>query len=155
MKSGFILKIGNAQNHGLIQVKCQDRHQGQIALKKNMHFVGSKSVVYYDFLKPDETVNFDHYQNQIVGLKKCLIAKRPECSNRHGKVIWLHDNSQGHTSKGVKSMLNLSWKVLTHSILQILLFQIFICFGRWHTLLPRRALKRTKMCKNWSLDGLH
>ena len=62
-------------------------------------------MMYYDLLKRSETVNSDRYQNQIVELKKCLIAKRPEWANRHGKTILLHDNVPVHTSKGVKSIL--------------------------------------------------
>ena len=64
-----------------------------------------KSVMYSDLLKLDETVNCDRYQNQIVELNKCLIAKPPEWANRLGNIILLHDNAPAHACKGVKSIL--------------------------------------------------
>ena len=39
-----------------------------------------------DLLKPGETVNSDHYENQIVELKKFLIAKLSEWTNKIGKL---------------------------------------------------------------------
>ena len=38
-------------------------------------------------LKSSETVNFYSYQNKIIELKKCLIAKRPELANRYGMLL--------------------------------------------------------------------
>ena len=47
--------------------------------------------MYYNLLKPGETINSDGYENQIVKLNKCLISKRPEWANRHEKVILLNE----------------------------------------------------------------
>ena len=66
---------------------------------------GGIKRLYYDLLKPGKNVNADCYQNQIVKLKKYLVAKRLELANRHGKVIILLDNAPAHTSKGVKRCL--------------------------------------------------
>ena len=66
---------------------------------------------YYDLLKQCGTINSDRYQNQIVELKKWLVAIHPEWTNRYGKIILLHYNALIHTSKGVESMLkDLSWE---------------------------------------------
>lgn len=72
-------------------------------------------VVYYELLKPGETVNTDRYKQQIINLNHALIEKRPEWARRHGKVILLHDNAPSHTAKPVKDALkSLGWDVLSH-----------------------------------------
>ena len=74
-----------------------------------------EGVVYYELLKPGETVNTNRYRQQIIDLNQALIVKRPEWARRHGKVILLHDNAPAHTAKPVKDTLNhLAWEVLTH-----------------------------------------
>jgi len=35
-----------------------------------------KNVIYYELLKPDETVNTEHYQQQIRNLNQALCEKR-------------------------------------------------------------------------------
>ena len=62
-------------------------------------------VVYFELLKPDETVNTDRYRQQIINLNHVLIEKRPEWARRHGKVILQHDNAPSHTAKVVKNTL--------------------------------------------------
>ena len=59
-------------------------------------------VVYFDLLKPGETVNTDRYRQQIINLNHALIEKRPEWARRHGKVILQHDNVPSHTAKVVR-----------------------------------------------------
>nr|KAF6311923.1 hypothetical protein mPipKuh1_009110 [Pipistrellus kuhlii] len=74
-----------------------------------------EGVVYHELLKPGETVNTDHYQQQIINLNHALIIKQPEWVRRHSKVILLHDDAPSHTSKPVKDTLkDLAWEVLTH-----------------------------------------
>nr|KAF6282446.1 hypothetical protein mMyoMyo1_010083 [Myotis myotis] len=64
-----------------------------------------EGVVYYELLKPCETINTDCYRQQIINLNYVLIVKRPECARRHGKVILLHNDTPSHTSKPVKDTL--------------------------------------------------
>lgn len=72
-------------------------------------------VVYYELLKPGETVNAQRYRQQMINLNQALIDKRPEWATRHGKVILLHDNAPSHTAKPVKDTLkSLGWEVLPH-----------------------------------------
>nr|KAF6378822.1 hypothetical protein mMyoMyo1_009719 [Myotis myotis] len=74
-----------------------------------------EGVVYYELLKPGETINTDHYQQQIIILNHTLIVKQSECARRYGTVILFHDNAPSHTSKPVKDTLkDLAWEVLTH-----------------------------------------
>nr|KAF6369105.1 hypothetical protein mMyoMyo1_010510 [Myotis myotis] len=76
-----------------------------------------EGVVYYELLKPGETVNTDCYQQQITNLNQALIIKRAEWARRHSKVILLHDDTPSHTSKPVKDTLkDLAWEVLTHPL---------------------------------------
>ena len=55
-------------------------------------------VVYFELLKPGETVNTDRCRQQIINLNHALIEKRPEWARRHVKVILQHDNAPSHTA---------------------------------------------------------
>jgi len=73
-----------------------------------------KGVVYYELLKPGETVN-TNYQQQLIDLN--LLKKRPEYQKRQHKVIFLHDNTPSHTAKSVRDTLEaFSWEVLPHAV---------------------------------------
>lgn len=72
-------------------------------------------VLYYELLKPNETVTGDRYRKQLMCLSRALIAKRPQYKERHDKVILLHDNARPHVAKPVKAYLeSLKWEVLPH-----------------------------------------
>ena len=72
-------------------------------------------VVYFELLKPGETVNTDRYRQQIINLNHALIEKRPEYARKHGKVILQHDNAPSHTAKVVKNILKaLNWEIFSH-----------------------------------------
>lgn len=74
-----------------------------------------KGVVYYELLKPGETVNTDRYRQQMINLNHALIEKRPEWARRHGKVILLHDNAPAHKAKPVQDTIKaLGWELLPH-----------------------------------------
>nr|KAF6369424.1 hypothetical protein mMyoMyo1_010762 [Myotis myotis] len=71
-----------------------------------------EDVVYYELLKPGETMNTDRYRQQIISLNHIVIVKRPEWARKHSKIILLHDNTPSHTSKPVKDTLkDLAWEV--------------------------------------------
>nr|KAF6387446.1 hypothetical protein mMyoMyo1_007942 [Myotis myotis] len=115
-----------------------------------------EGVVYYELLNSGETINTDHYRQQIINLNQVLIVKRPECSTRHGKVILLHDDTPSHPSKPVKDMLkDLALEVLTtHWIHQTLLLQIPTYSDRWHMHFLSSTSKCMMEWKLWSLNGL-
>ncbi|GBP42386.1 Mariner Mos1 transposase [Eumeta japonica] len=74
-----------------------------------------KGVVYYELLKPGETVNTSRYKQQMIDLNNALIEKRPEWARRHGKVILLHDNAPAHKAKEVQDTIKvLGWELLPH-----------------------------------------
>ena len=74
-----------------------------------------KGIVYYELLKPGETVNAQRYRQQMINLNHALIEKRPEWDTRHERLIFQHDNAPAHTSKVVKDTISaLRWDVLSH-----------------------------------------
>ena len=64
-----------------------------------------KGVIYYELLKPGETVNTNRYQQQMIDLNRALQEKRPDYRRRQHKVIFLHDNAPSHTAKWVKETI--------------------------------------------------
>lgn len=74
-----------------------------------------KGVVYYELLKPGETVNTDRYRQQMINLSHALIEKRPEWAHRHAKVILQHDNAPAHSARLSKETISsLGWEFLPH-----------------------------------------
>ena len=52
-----------------------------------------QGVVYYELLKPGETVDAHRYHQQLIKLRRALREKRPDYEERHEKLIFLHDNA--------------------------------------------------------------
>ena len=61
-----------------------------------------KGLLYYELLKPGETVNAGRYRQQLINLNHALIEKRPEWARRHGRIILLHDNASSHTPPNLR-----------------------------------------------------
>ena len=75
-----------------------------------------KGVVYFELLKPGQTVTADRYQQQLVNLNRTLSEKRPLESAESRQVILLHANALPHKSKKVQGTIaELKWEVLLHS----------------------------------------
>lgn len=104
------------KNHGQRQDNHQHRVQDRIALGERQCCVwDQKGLVYYELLKPGETVNTVRYREQMINLNHALIEKRPEWARRHGKVILQHDNAPAHSAKVVKETISaLGWELLPH-----------------------------------------
>lgn len=74
-----------------------------------------QGVVYYELLKPNETVTADVYRSQLNKLNDVLLQKRPAIASNRRKVILLHDNARPHVARVVKdTLLQLEWEVLPH-----------------------------------------
>ena len=74
-----------------------------------------KGVLYYELLKPGETINGERYRTQSVRLKRAIAEKRPEYATRHEVIIFHHDNARPHVAIPVKNYLqNRGWEVLPH-----------------------------------------
>ena len=61
-----------------------------------------KDLVYYELLKPGDSITGDRYRLQLIHLSRVLQEKWPEYEQRHDKVILLHDS---HVAKVVKKYL--------------------------------------------------
>lgn len=74
-----------------------------------------RGILYYELLKPGETVTAIRYQQQLMRLNDELKKIRPEWAKRHERPILLHDNARPHVAKPVKDILEeLKWEVLPH-----------------------------------------
>ena len=77
---------------------------------------GTWNVIYYEVLKPGETVNTERYRQQMIDLNQALREKRPEYQKRQHKVILLHANAPSHTANPVKETIEaISWEILSHA----------------------------------------
>ena len=71
--------------------------------------------IYYELLKPNETITGERYRTQLMRLSRVLRKKRPQYEQRHEKVILQHDNARLHVAKPVKTYLEtLKWEALPH-----------------------------------------
>jgi len=106
MKSGSIFRILNARNLGLIPSNHQHLPQNQIASDGRRCCVwwDQEGVIYYELLKPGETVNAHHYQ-QLIKLHRALREKRLHYRKRHDKLIFFHDNAPSHMSIMIQNYL--------------------------------------------------
>ena len=64
-----------------------------------------KGMLYYELLKPGETINGERYQIQLIRLKRAIAEKRPEYGTRHEAIIFHHDNARPHVAILVKNYL--------------------------------------------------
>ena len=64
-----------------------------------------KAVLYYELLKPGETINGKRYRTQLIRLKRAIAEKRPEYATRYEAIIFHHDNARPHVSIPVKNYL--------------------------------------------------
>jgi [histone H3]-lysine36 N-dimethyltransferase SETMAR len=56
-----------------------------------------KSVMFYELLPRNQTINSNVYYRQLNNLNESIIQKRPELVNRKG-VMFHHDNARPHTN---------------------------------------------------------
>ena len=72
-----------------------------------------KGIIYYELLKPKQTVNANLYSQQLTRLSEALQIKRPFSGKGKRKVILLHDNARPHVAKTTREKVeNLGWEVL-------------------------------------------
>ena len=69
-------------------------------------------VIYYELLKPNETITGKRYRTQLMRLSQALREKRQQYEQKHEKVIPQHDNARPHVAEPVKTYLEtLKWEV--------------------------------------------
>jgi len=64
-------------------------------------------VVYYELLKPNETIIGALYRTQLMRLSRVLKEKRVHYYSKHDKIILLHDNTRPHVAAPVKTYLEI------------------------------------------------
>ena len=70
-------------------------------------------VMYYELLKPNETITGERYRTQLMRLSRALCKKRSQYKQRYEKVILFHDNARPHVAKPIKTYLEtLKWEAL-------------------------------------------
>ncbi|GFV23293.1 mariner Mos1 transposase [Trichonephila clavipes] len=75
--------------------------------RKTMLFIfwDKKGLIYYELLKPGETVNTDRYKQQLLNLSDAILEKREQYKKQQQKVIFLDDNAPSHRAKPTKDMV--------------------------------------------------
>lgn len=95
----------------------------KLTLKPNIHgkklllciWWDQKGILYYELLKPGETVTAARYKEQLINLNQEVATKRPEWTKRHELPILLHDNARPHVAESVKNTIkDLKWEILPH-----------------------------------------
>ena len=67
-------------------------------------------VMYYELLKPNETITGTVYRRLLMRMSRKLKEKRTHYYSRYDKVIFLHDNARPHVAAWVKTYLEtLKW----------------------------------------------
>ena len=115
MKNGSTTIILNAWRHGWCQMHQVHQRQNEISMLRRLCCASGriKEVIYYELLKPSETITGDRYR--LIRLNQALKEKRPEWDNRHNKLILLHDDARPHVAKPVKKYLEgVKWEILPH-----------------------------------------
>lgn len=73
-------------------------------------------VVYYEFMKPGETITSETYKTQLIHLKEAIEKNRPFNGAGTRSVILLHDNARPHTAKTTVDLItSFGWEVLPHA----------------------------------------
>ena len=68
-------------------------------------FRDQKGVIFYEVLKPSETITAERYRKQMIKLDRVVKDKRPQYDRRHDNVILQHDNAVAHVAKTVQETL--------------------------------------------------
>ncbi|GFW35873.1 mariner Mos1 transposase [Trichonephila clavipes] len=68
-------------------------------------FWDQEGPIYYELLKPGETVNTDRYKKLLLSLNDAILEKREQYKRRQHKVIFLDDNAPSHLAKPTRTSL--------------------------------------------------
>ncbi|GFV40427.1 mariner Mos1 transposase [Trichonephila clavipes] len=79
-------------------------------------FWDQEGPIYYELLKPSETVHTDPYKQELLNLNDSILEKREQYKKRQHKVIFFDDNAPNHRAKPTKDIVKaLDWEPLAHA----------------------------------------
>ncbi|UYV77993.1 SETMAR [Cordylochernes scorpioides] len=111
-------------------------------------------IVYFELLKPGETVNTSRYEQQMHSLREALNEKRPEWREKHNKLILQHDNAPAHNATVVKNTIkDLGWELLPHPLYSPDLapsdYHLFTSLGH---ALKNQEFSNSDILRKWLVD---
>ncbi|GFU25193.1 mariner Mos1 transposase [Trichonephila clavipes] len=72
--------------------------------------------LFYELLKPGETVNTDIYKQELLNSNDAILEKREQYKKRQHKVIFFDDNALNHRAKPTKDIVKaLDWEPLAYA----------------------------------------
>lgn len=78
-------------------------------------FWDQRGVIWYELLKPGETVTGARYHQQLIALNRAIRQKRPEFQLRHDKIVFQDDNASPHRAAVNKNLVeSYNWEPLPH-----------------------------------------
>ncbi|GFW10857.1 mariner Mos1 transposase [Trichonephila clavipes] len=79
-------------------------------------FWDQEGPIYYELLKPGETVNTDCYKQQLLNLNDAILEKREKYNKQQHNMIFHDDNAPSHRAKPIKDIIKaLSLEPLAHA----------------------------------------
>ena len=114
MKNGSTTIIQRRENHGDHLAIFQHRQPNIYEKKNSCCVIGGLGVVYYELLKPNETITGALYRTQLMRLSRAFKEKRAHYYSRHNKIILLHDNARPYVAAVKTYLETLKWEVLPH-----------------------------------------
>lgn len=73
-----------------------------------------RGVVFFELLRPGETINSAKYCEQLTKLDEALRNSRSRLANR-GDVVFHHDNARPHTARETtRKLTELGWEIMRH-----------------------------------------
>jgi len=101
-KSGLIMTILNAKKHGYVHVKpMANIHVSKVILSI---WWDQGRIIFYEVMKPSETIIVDRYRKQMIKLERPVKDKRSQYDGRHDKIILQHAVQ--------KALQVLNWEIL-------------------------------------------
>lgn len=74
-----------------------------------------KGVLYYELLRPNQTITAERYCQQLQLLSEQIVQQRPYSGHGRRPIILLHDNARPHTAIMTRNALKeLKWEILPH-----------------------------------------